>query len=127
MMKAEYFPLEEITDRIIGAGIEIHKHLGCGFLEIVYKDALENEFDNNDIPFCREQEYSIKYKGILLKHKFYADFVIMNKVILEVKAKSSMTEEDYPQTINYLKCSGNAVALILNFGSLKLGIKRLIF
>lgn len=96
-------------------------------LEIVYKDAFEYEFFKNDLSCEREQEYTIRYKSTILKHKFFANFVIMDQVILEIKAKSGIFDEDYAQIMNYLKCSGNQVGLILNFGTVKLGIKRFIF
>ena len=66
-------------------------------------------------------------KGRELKHKFYADFIVFDRVILEAKAKNIIAEEDYAQTINYLKCSGCKVGLILNFGRSKLEIKRVVF
>lgn len=66
----KYFPLREETDKIIGKGIEVHKQLGFGFLEIVYKDALEYEFKNIGINFEREREYTISYKNTILPHKF---------------------------------------------------------
>ncbi|MDX1642337.1 MAG: GxxExxY protein [Balneolaceae bacterium] len=124
--KSQY-PLQEQTKLIIGLGIEIHKTLGLGFLEIVYKDALEYEFKNKDILFEREKVYDVPYKGIILPHKFYADFVVFDEVILEVKAKEGIAPEDMAQTLNYLKCSGCKVGLILNFGRMKLDIKRVIF
>ena len=122
------YPLQELTGRIIGLGIEIHKILGAGFLEIVYKDAFECEFATNEISFDREKEFKIPYKKIILNHKFYADFIVFDSVILEVKAKEGgIAEEDYAQTINYLKCSGCKIGLILNFAKLKLEIKRVIY
>lgn len=81
------FPLQEETDIIIRTGIDIHKNLGPGFLEIVYKDAFEYECKTDEIPFEREKEYLINYKNIILPQRFYADFVVFGKVILEVKAK----------------------------------------
>lgn len=123
----KYFPLREETEEIIGTGIEVHKHLGFGFLEIVYKDALEYEFRNRRIEFEREKEYVINYKEIILPHKFFADFVVFDKVILEIKAKDGIADEDMAQTLNYLKCSGCKVGLILNFGRVKLDIKRVVF
>jgi GxxExxY protein len=126
-IRIENFPLKEETDLIIGIGIEIHKILGHGFLEIVYKDAYEYEFRQRLIQYEREREFSIPYKKIILPHKFFADFVVMDKVILEIKAKDGIADEDYAQTINYLKCSGCKVGLILNFGRLKLDIKRVVF
>jgi GxxExxY protein len=71
---------------IIGICMEVHNNLGAGFLEIVYKDALEYEFRQAGIAFQREKEYVVNYKGIVLPHKFYADFVVFDKIILEVKA-----------------------------------------
>lgn len=122
------YPLQDETEKIIGLAIEVHKILGPGFLEIVYKDALEYELNMNDYLFIREQEYKVAYKQIVLKHKFYADFVVFNKVIVEIKAKHGLiNEDDMAQTINYLKVSGCKVGLILNFSATKLQIKRVIF
>ena len=127
-MQNEEFILNEETGRIIGIGIEIHKILGAGFLEIVYKDAFEYEFLLNDLFFEREKEYQVVYKNNVLRHKFYADFVVFGKVILEIKAKEGgIAEEDLAQSLNYLKCSGCRIALILNFAKLKLEVKRVIF
>jgi GxxExxY protein len=126
-ISTENFPLKEETDVIIGNGIEIHKTLGFGFLKVVYKDAFEYEFRKKDISYEREKEFIIKYKDVILPHKFYADFIVMDKAILEIKAKDGIADEDYAQTINYLKCSGCKVGLILNFGRMKLDIKRVIF
>ncbi len=126
-IRIEDFPLKDETDIIIGAGIEIHKTLGFGFLEIVYKDSFEYEFRRKNVLYKREKEYPVKYKEIILPHKFYADFVVFDKVILEIKAKDGIADEDYAQTINYLKCAGCKVGQILNFGRIKLDIKRVVF
>ena len=122
-----YLPLKQETDMIIGACIEVHKQLGSGFLEIVYKDALEYEFRKRGIFVEREKEYKVRYKETVLKHSFYADLVIFEKVIVEVKAKEAIANEDLAQTINYLKCSGCKVGLIVNFGSSVIGLKRVVF
>ncbi len=122
------YPLQDETDIIIRTAIVIHNNLGPGFVEIVYKDAFEYEFRMDEIFFEREKEYLIRYKETILPHKFYADFVVFEKVIVEVKAKQGgIAEEDYAQTINYLKCSGCKVGLILNFGKMKLEIKRVVY
>jgi GxxExxY protein len=121
------YPLQEHTGEIIRIGIDIHKHLGHGFLEIVYKDAFEYELNQKHLFFEREKMYEISYKEIILPHKFYADFVIFDQVILEIKAKEGIAPEDMAQTLNYLKCSGCKIGLILNFGRMKLDIKRVIF
>ena len=106
--------------------MEVHNQLGPGFLEIVYKDALEWEFRKASIPYEREKEYTVSYKDIILPHKFYADFVIFNSIILEVKAVSGIADIFIAQAMNYLKVSGNRLALIANFGELKLKQKRII-
>ena len=111
---------------IIGKCFDVHNNLGPGFLEIVYKDALEYEFLIADIPFEREKEYIVNYKNVVLPHKFYADFVLFDKIILEVKAVSGIPDEFIAQAINYLKVSRNKLAIIANFGELKLNSKRIV-
>ncbi len=111
---------------IIGKCMEVHNNLGAGFLEIVYKDALELEFQKAGIPYEREKRYDVNYKGIKLPHSFYADFVVYDKIILEVKGVSGITEEFLAQALNYLKVSENRLALVVNFGELKLNSKRVV-
>lgn len=123
---SEQYPLQEETKTIIGIGYDVYRNLGRGFLEIVYKDAIEYELRRKDIFYKREKEYTITYKDIILPHKYFADFVILNDIILEVKAQEGIAEKHYLQTINYLKVSGCKVALILNFGEDTLKIKRVV-
>ncbi len=118
---------KEESYQIIGKCFEVHNNLGSGFLEIVYKDALKYEFKKAAVPFEREKEYIVKYKNIILPHKFYADFVIYDKIILEVKAVAGIADEFIAQAINYLKVSGNKLAIIVNFGELKLNFKRIVY
>jgi GxxExxY protein len=106
--------------------MEVHNNLGAGFLEIVYKDALELEFKKAGIKYEREKMYNVNYKGIILPHKFYADFVVYDNIILEIKAVSGIADEFIAQAINYLKVSQNKLALIVNFGELKLNYKRIV-
>ena len=117
---------QEESYKIIGACMEVHNNLGAGFLEIVYKDALEYEFIKAGIPFEREKQYKVNYKGNILPHMFYADFVVYDKIILEVKAVNGIADEFIAQSINYLKVSSNRLALLVNFGELKLNYKRLV-
>lgn len=117
---------KEESYQIIGICMEVNNNLGVGFSEIVYKDALELEFKNAKIEYSREKEYAVNYKGIILSHKFYADFVIFDKIILEVKGKNKIADEDIAQCINYLKVSGNNLALLVNFGEPKLNYKRIV-
>lgn len=91
---------KEQSYQIIGKCFEVHNQLGAGFLEIVYKDALELEFRKENIPYQREKEYTVNYKGIVLPHKFYADFVVFESIILEVKAVSGIADEFIAQAIN---------------------------
>ena len=81
-LKTMEFPSKNETYKIIGICMEVHNNLGKGFSEIVCKDALEFEFKANNIPFEREKEYLINYKGTILPHKFYADFVVFGTIIL---------------------------------------------
>lgn len=104
----------------------IHNYLGHGFSEIVYKDALEIEFRKAGIFYEREKEYEVIYKGIVLPHKFYADFVIDETIILEIKGKNQIADTDIAQAINYLKVSENKLALIVNFGESRLNYKRIV-
>lgn len=97
--------LKEESYKIIGIAMEVHRQLGGGFSEIVYKDALVEELEIQGVPYAREREFSVNYKGIQLPHKFYADFVVYDKIILEVKAKKGIIEEHYNQVINYLAVS----------------------
>ena len=117
---------KEESYKIIGICFDVHNNLGPGFLEIVYKDALEYEFQKAGIPYEREKEYEVNYKDIILPHQFYADFVVYEKIILEVKGVNAIAEEFVAQAINYLKVSGNKLALLVNFGELKLNYKRLV-
>ena len=86
--------------QIIGNCMTIHRILGRGFKEIVYKDALVIELEKAKIPFSREKEFSIKYKGVILPHSYFADFVVMDKIILEIKSVSEIRSDFYAQTAN---------------------------
>lgn len=117
---------EEETYKIIGILFEVHKNLGKGFSEIVYKDALEFEFNSAGISYEREKEYSVNYKDIILKHKFYADFVVFDKIILEIKSCDSFVDSHIAQCLNYLKISDNKLALLVNFNKKSVDYKRII-
>jgi len=123
---AKDYPLQKETYQIIGICMEVHKILGRGFLEIVYKDAIEQELRSKKIPYGREVEYVVPYKGVILPHKFYADFVVFDSVILEVKAQKALPEEFDALVLNYLTVSENEVGLLVNFGDASLKYKRYI-
>ncbi|EIA08274.1 GxxExxY protein [Flavobacterium frigoris] len=117
---------EQETYQIIGILFEVHKNLGKGFSEIVYKDALEFEFKNAQIPFEREKEYAVNYKDTILKHKFYADFIVFENIILEIKSCESFSNSPVSQCLNYLKVSGNELAILANFNKSSLEHKRIV-
>ena len=121
----EYYKQEE-NYIIIGICMEVHRILGPGLLEIVYKDALEIEFKNKNIPFEREKEFSIEYKGNILPHKFYADFIIYDEIILEVKSVKEINNEHIAQTLNYIKLANSQIGIIANFQNKSLTHKRLV-
>jgi len=126
MSNQNNYPLQDCTKLLIGVAFEIHTILGKGFLEIVYKDAMEYELKKRTILYEREKEYVVSYKDVILPHRFYADFIVFDNVILEIKAKEGIAEVHYSQTLNYLKVSGCKVGLILNFGESSLKIKRIV-
>jgi GxxExxY protein len=116
----------EVYD-IVGACMAVHNYLGHGFLEVVYKDAAEVEFSDCLMNFEREKKFDINYKGFILPHKFHADFFVVGKIILEIKAtKEGISNEYITQTLNYLKISRCKMGLIVNFGKSSLEYKRLI-
>ena len=115
------------TYGIIGAAIEVHKELGCGFLEAVYQEALEREFAGHEIPFKSQPVIRIVYKGKPLNKTYQPDFVCYDEVIVEIKAISSLSGIEEAQLINYLKATGMKVGLLLNFGAKSLEYKRLIY
>ncbi len=114
------------TFAIIGAAMEVHKQLGCGFLEAVYQEALAIEFSKRDIPFRREVRLPIHYKGQLLSTAYCVDFICFDSVIVELKAVAQMTGTEESQVINYLKATGYEVGLLLNFGGRNLQHRRLV-
>lgn len=118
---------EDETFKIIGICMEVHRNLGPGLLEVVYKDALEIEFKANNIPFEREKEFSIEYKGVILPHKFYADFIVNEDIVLEVKAIKEFSGEHTAQVLNYMKLSDSEIGLLVNFQNKSLQHKRLVF
>ena len=119
--------LKDESYKIIGACMEVHRELGFGFKEIIYKDALEIEFKTQAIPYLREKSYKIEYKGKVLPRKYYADFVVFESIILEVKAMPLIINNFVLQTRNYLKASGIRLGIIANFGEKSFNSKRVVF
>lgn len=117
---------KEESYKIVGILFEVYNNLGSGFSEIVYKDAIEYELKQNNIIYEREKEYKVHYKDTILQHKFYADFVIFNSIILEIKCVESLNDKHLSQCINYLKVSKNRLAILANFHKDFLDHKRII-
>jgi GxxExxY protein len=112
--------------QIIGACMNVHRELGCGFLEAVYQEAPSIEFETLGIPFHQKKMLNIHYKNHHLKKYYEADFVCHNKIILETKASSGLTGIDESQVINYLKATGYKLGLLVNFGLESLEHRRLV-
>jgi len=122
-VKKEY-PLSDVTARIIAAATEVHRTLGPGFEEVIYQRALARELPTHNLEFSREVWMDVHYKGEKVGSK-RVDFVI-DQVMVEIKARAALEEVDFMQTLSYLKASGYKVGLLINFGSAKLQIKRLV-
>lgn len=118
---------DERTYRIIGCAMEVHKELGCGFLEAVYQEALAREFTEKGVPFESQPAIRIEYKGKLLDKAYQPDFICFNEIIVEIKALAKMTGVEEAQLINYLKASRLQIGLLINFGSMSLEYKRFIY
>jgi GxxExxY protein len=116
----------DLTFQIIGACMEVHKQLGSGFLEPVYQEALAMEFKEREIPFEKEKLINIYYKNKLLDKTYSADFICYDKIVVELKAISSLTDVHESQLLNYLKATGFEIGLLVNFGARSLEHKRMI-
>jgi GxxExxY protein len=101
---------------IMGACFEVYKEKGNGFLESVYQECLEIEFAGRKIPFKIQPELSLTYKGHLLKSKFKPDFICYDKIVVELKAVTALSNEHRAQVQNYLSATGMKLGLLVNFG-----------
>lgn len=111
---------------IVGLCMKIHRTLGKGFREAVYKDALEIELQKANIMYEREKKFKIEYEGAVLRHSFDADFLIYKSIIVEIKAASMLHADAFRQTLNYLKSAHIQLAVLINFGTDKLQFQRII-
>jgi GxxExxY protein len=116
---------KELSYKIIGAAMEVHRTLGSGFLEAVYEAALAHELTLRGIPFERQKELPVYYKGQLVGH-YVADFVVDGQIIVELKAVSKLTKAHQAQAHNYLAATGLCLAILINFGAESLQQKRIV-
>ena len=117
VIRVNMFYQKQETYNINGAAMHVYNVLGHGFLEAVYQEALEIEFQRRGIPYEREKELSIDYDGKILKQTYKADFVCYDNIIVELKAVSKLESSHRSQVFNYLKATGYKVALLYNFGA----------
>jgi GxxExxY protein len=117
---------KELTSEIIAAAIEVHRHLGPGLLEAVYNQCLRHELTLRNIPFETEQPLVVVYKGVKLDCGYRLDFIVANKVVLELKAVESLLKVHEAQLLTYLRLTGCRVGLLMNFNVpvLKQGVIR---
>lgn len=117
------YKYSDITSEIIGAAIEVHKTLGNGFQEVVYQRALEIEFKDRKINFVREFDMELLYKGINVGTR-RVDFLVDNKIMVELKALIKLEDVHLAQAINYLEAYNLEIGLLINFGARHLEFKR---
>ncbi|MGV8828575.1 MAG: GxxExxY protein [Breznakibacter sp.] len=112
--------------KIIGSAMNVHRELGCGFLEAIYSEALEIEFIEQNIPYKREVSLNVHYKGQLLNKAYVADYICYDKIIVELKAVNYLESLHDSQVLNYLKVTGFKLGLLINFGEKSLKYKRIV-
>jgi GxxExxY protein len=117
---------KEEVFKLVGHCMEVHRELGKGQDEVLYKDAFVVELQRAQIPFARERKYEASYKGVILPHHYYADFVVWDKILFEAKAVERLTEAHVKQVLNYLAASKLELGLLVNFGGDSLEWKRII-
>lgn len=116
---------EKETGLIIKACLNVHNEMGCGFLEAVYQSALAYEFRLLGIPYEKEAQVPVVYKGQLLDRVYYPDFICYDKIIVELKAASSLVKAHKAQVLNYLAATGNQIGILVNFGQNSLKYERI--
>jgi len=120
------YPYRDLTEKIIGAAFEVHRELGQGFLEKVYETALLRELEQRGVRAISQAEITVHYKGHSVG-VYYADILVDDSVICEIKAVDAISSAHEAQLLHYLKATGTKVGLLLNFGSRRLQVKRMVF
>lgn len=119
---------EELTEKIIGAAIEVHKYWGPGLVESIYEKSLAIELEKRGVPFKRQVELELSYKGVSLGEDFRLDLIVGGKVVVELKVVKELAPIHEAQLLTYMKLTHCKVGRLLNFNVpvLKQGIKRLV-
>lgn len=125
MTNKDSYKYSDITRKIIGCSMEVHRYLGNGFQEVIYQRALKIEMEQQSLSFSREHEMQIQYKGIDIGTR-RVDFFVEEKVMVEIKAVIELEDVHLAQAINYLEAYGLEIGLLINFGSRSLQFKRLV-
>ncbi len=127
-MAEKVYPHQDLTEKIIGAAIEVHRALGPGLLESIYQTCLAHEMTLRGLHFEKEKPLPVEYKGVRLESGYRLDFIVDGKVVVELKAVDSIHDVHKAQLLTYLKLTGCKVGLLLNFNAavLKDGIERLV-
>jgi len=125
--ESERILFKEECYAIQGAVFEVYREMGCGFLEAVYQECMEQELRSRSIPFAAQQELKLTYKGMLLDLTYKPDLICFNSIIVELKALKELAPQHEAQALNYLKATGMKLALLVNFGAYpKATIRRLV-
>lgn len=122
-LRTQKYPLTELTERIIGCAIRVHKALGPGFVEKIYQGALAKEFIKTKLRFTKEKKINVEYDGSIIGYQII-DFIVEDKIIVELKAVSELSNIHTGQMVSYLKAAGLQIGLVLNFAKGRLDIKR---
>jgi len=122
----EMYICKEETFKIIGAAMAVHRELGCGFTEKIYQDALEIEFQEQNIPYLRERPIHASYRNKQLHAEFIPDFICFDNIIVELKAVKELEDFHRAQALNYAKVANKKLSLLINFGETSLQYERYI-
>ena len=123
-MNTDRWEINQITEKIIGCAFTVSNKLGCGFLEKVYENALAHELRKSKLEVIQQYPIQVYYDGIVVG-EYFADLLVQQTVIVELKAIKTLTDKDQAQCINYIKATKLPMCLLINFGNPKVEIKRI--
>ncbi len=123
-MNTDRWEVNQITEKIIGCAFTVSNKLGCGFLEKVYENALAHELRKSKLEVIQQYPIQVYYDGIVVG-EYFADLLVQQTVIVELKAIKTLTDKDQAQCINYIKATKLPMCLLINFGNPKVEIKRI--